>query len=109
MNAEHPLRDYLLAKPFTTEEHPFGPETWVYKTGGKIFAIVSFLDDPITINLKCDPDDALALRQMYTAVQPGYHMNKRHWNTVSLDGSIPDPEFYAMIDHSYQLVAKKRR
>ena len=102
----HPLRDYLLGKPHTTEEHPFGPENWVYKVGGKIFAIASFLDDPVTINLKCDPDDAIVLRQMYTAVQPGYHMNKKHWNTVTFNGSIPEAEFYAMIDHSYRLIVQ---
>jgi predicted DNA-binding protein (MmcQ/YjbR family) len=109
MNEEHPLRRYLLAKPFATEEHPFGPEAWVYKVDGKIFAIASFLDDPITVSLKCDPDDAMVLRQMYAAVQPGYHLNKKHWNTVSLDGSIPDETFYGLIDHSYRLVAKKRK
>lgn len=102
----HPLRDYLLAQPGATEEHPFGPDNWVYKLGGKIFAIASFLDTPITLNLKCDPDDALVLRQMYTAVQPGYHMNKKHWNTVTLDGTIPESEVYAMIGHSYRLIVQ---
>ncbi|MCP5094510.1 MAG: MmcQ/YjbR family DNA-binding protein, partial [Chloroflexi bacterium] len=80
------LRTYLMNKPGTTEERPFGPQALVYKIVGKMFALVAWELDPLDISLKCDPDEALFLRDMYTAVRPGYHMNKRHWNTISLDG-----------------------
>ncbi|MEZ4646101.1 MAG: MmcQ/YjbR family DNA-binding protein [Chloroflexota bacterium] len=102
------LHAYLLAKPGTTEERPFGPETAVFKVMGKMFALVPD-DSPLRINLKCDPNDALFLRDIYTAVQPGYHMNKRHWNTVIYDGSIPLDVFHSMIDDSYDLVVKTLR
>ena len=88
------------------EDRPFGPDTAVYKIiNQKMFALVPD-GDPLQINLKCDPDEAIFLRQMYPAVKPGYHMNKRHWNTVTIDGSIPDQEIYQMIDSSYNLVFK---
>ena len=99
------LHAYLLSQKGATEERPFGPETAVYKVMGKMFALVPD-DNPLRINLKCDPDEALALRDMYQAVAPGYHMNKRHWNTVTLDGSIPQNEVLRMIDVSYALVVK---
>jgi predicted DNA-binding protein (MmcQ/YjbR family) len=105
MNLEH-ARSYLLAKQETTEERPFGPEALVYKVMGKMFAIIAWESNPLQISLKCDPNDALALRDMYTAVQPGYHLNKRHWNTVVLDDTIPQAEIWHMIDHSYELVVK---
>ena len=98
------LRFYLLAKKGTTEEMPFGPDTWVYKVVGKMFALVPLDADPLAISLKCEPGQALLLRDVYPAVQPGYHMNKTHWNTVTLDGTIPEPEIWGMIDDSYDLV-----
>lgn len=107
MHTLAPLKGYLLAFPGTTEETPFGPEALVYKVRGKMYALVAWEADPLTISLKCDPDQALFLRDMYPAVQPGYHLNKRHWNTVTLDGSIGDAEIASMIADSYDLVVRK--
>jgi predicted DNA-binding protein (MmcQ/YjbR family) len=84
-----------------TEDHPFGPDVLVFKVGGKIFAILG--DD--SVSLKCEPHLALALRETYAAVSPGYHLNKRHWNTVILDGSVPDDELREWIEDSYGLTA----
>lgn len=100
------LKSYLLNKPGGTEDYPFGPDTLVYKVMGKMFALLGEDDNPLRINLKCDPDEALVLRDMYESVIPGYHMNKEHWNTVILDGSIPESEIKKMIDESYRLVVK---
>ena len=105
MNLET-LRDYLLQKKGTTEEMPFGPEVLVFKVLGKMFALVSWQATPLKISLKCDPMEALFLRDMYTAVTPGYHLNKRHWNTVTLDGSVPEAELRRLIDDSYILVVQ---
>jgi predicted DNA-binding protein (MmcQ/YjbR family) len=102
------LREYCLAKPNATESTPFGPDVLVFKVNGKMFALVALNDVPTTVNLKCDPDRALELRDRYDEVQPGYHMNKRHWNTIVLEGDVPDVELRKMIDHSYGLVARKR-
>ena len=101
------FREYCLSKAGATEGTPFGPDVLVFKVGGKIFALTSPERFPVTANLKCDPDLALELRDRYEQVEPGYHMNKKHWNTVVLDGVIPDGEIRKMIDHSYELVAKK--
>ena len=98
------LQSYLLSKKATTEETPFGPENLVYKVAGKMYALVPLDADPLTISLKCEPGQALFLRDVYPAVRPGYHMNKAHWNTVTLDGSIPEAEIWGMIDDSYDLV-----
>lgn len=100
------LRDYLLQKESTTEEMPFGPEALVFKVAGKMFALVAWQETPLKISLKCDPMEALFLRDMYTAVTPGYHLNKRHWNTITLDGSVPEAELRRMIDDSYVLVVQ---
>ena len=100
------LKAYLLDKKGSVEERPFGPEALVYKVMGKMFALVAWEADPLTVSLKCDPDEALFLRDIYTAVLPGYHMNKKHWNTVTVDGSVPQKEFRRMIDDSYNLVVK---
>ena len=105
MNLET-LRDYLLQKKSTTEEMPFGPEALVFKVAGKMFALVAWQETPLKISLKCDPMEALFLRDMYTAVTPGYHLNKRHWNTVTLDGSVPETELRRLIDDSYILVVQ---
>ena len=101
-----PIRTYLLKKKGSTEELPFGPDALVFKVMGKMFALVAWEETPLRITLKCDPDDALALRDQYKAVQPGYYMSKKHWNTITLDGSIPNDEILEMIDHSYDLVVK---
>ncbi len=103
------FREYCLAKPDATESTPFGPDNLVFKVGGKMFALLAIDEIPPTANLKCDPDRALELRDRYEDVRPGYHMNKRHWNTVVLQGAIPDRELRAMIDHSYALVAPTTR
>lgn len=95
---------HLMSKQGACEERPFDPETPVYKVMGKMFAILAPEQRPIRITLKCDPDHALILRDVYDAVTPGYHTNKRHWNTVTLDGSIPTDEIEDMIDESYDLV-----
>ena len=100
------LRAYLMQKKRVTEELPFGPEALVFKVMGKMFALVGWQSSPLRLSPKCDPDDALALRDMYPAVQPGYYLNKKHWNTITLDGTIPESEILKMIDHSYQLVVK---
>ena len=100
------LRSYLLTKPGAFEDFPFGPETIVYKVMGKMFALVFWGESSLRINLKCDPDLAMHFRGFYKAVTPGYHMNKRHWNTITLDGSIPDEDIHAMINDSYRLVVK---
>jgi predicted DNA-binding protein (MmcQ/YjbR family) len=101
------FRDYCLTKPAVTEGTPFGPEVIVFKVGGKMFALASLDDVPPRVNLKCDPERALDLRDRYEVVQPGYHMNKMHWNTIMLSGGVPEAELRSWIDHSYELVAKK--
>lgn len=100
------LRDYCVSKEGSEESFPFGDDTLVFKKNGKIFALVNLYGD-LTINLKCDPAFALELRERHPCVQPGYHMNKKHWNTVILDGSVPDKEIFSWIDHSYNLIAAK--
>lgn len=100
------LRSYLLEKPGAVEDFPFDTVTLVIKVSGKMFALVGINDDPLRLNLKCDPAKAEFLRERYQAVIPGYHMNKRHWNTVILNGSIPDAEIHSMIDDSYALVVQ---
>jgi predicted DNA-binding protein (MmcQ/YjbR family) len=102
MNIES-LREYCISKADVTEGFPFGENTLVFKANGKIFALVNLHGD-LSINLKCDPAFAIDLREIYTSVSPGYHMNKKHWNTILLDGSIPDKELFLWIDHSYNLV-----
>jgi len=100
------FREYCLKKNGVTEGMPFGEDVVVFKVGGKIFALAALDEVPSTANLKCDPDLALELRDRYEQVRPGYHMNKKHWNTVELGVGIPDVELKKMIDHSYDLVIK---
>ena len=106
MNIES-LREYCISKKNATESFPFGNDTLVFKTGGRIFALVN-LDGDLSINLKCEPSFAIDLRERYSSVLPGYHMNKKHWNTVQLDGSIPEKEIFSWIDHSYERVIGKK-
>lgn len=105
MNIEH-LRTYCLNKKGATEDLPFGDDVLVFKVMGKLFALTNPERVPLTVNLKCDPARALELRASYEAVQPGYHMNKKHWNTVHIDGTLSDAELRALIDHSYDLVVQ---
>ena len=101
------FREYCLTKPSATEGTPFGPDVLVFKVSGKMFALAALDEMPTTVNLKCDPDLALDLRDRFEQVRPGYHMNKKHWNTVEIENGIPDAELRKMIDHSYELVIKK--
>ena len=98
------LRAYCLRKNGVTESFPFDESTLVFKVMGKMFALTSLERSPLSVNLKCDPERAIELRERYAAVQPGYHMNKKHWNTIVLDGTVPAPELCELIDHSYDLV-----
>ena len=98
------FREYCLRKSGATEGTPFGEDVLVFKVGGKMFALAALEKIPATANLKCDPDLALELRDRYEQVRPGYHMNKKHWNTVELCGEIPDSDLRTMVDHSYELV-----
>jgi predicted DNA-binding protein (MmcQ/YjbR family) len=100
------LRDYCISKDGATESFPFGEDTLVFKVNDKIFALVN-LDGDLSINLKCDPSFAIELRERYPDVTAGYHMNKKHWNTVMLNGSVPDKEVFSWIDHSFNLIAGK--
>ncbi len=100
------IRSYLLAKPEAVEDFPFGPDAAVFKVKNKLFAILMHREGQVQVNLKCDPAEALALRDIFASVKPGYHMNKAHWNTVILDGSIPENELIRMIDNSFLLVVK---
>jgi predicted DNA-binding protein (MmcQ/YjbR family) len=93
--------------PEAVEDYPFGDGIAVFKVGGRMFALVPLGEDAASVNLKCDPDIALDLRARHAAVRPGYHQNKRHWNTVELDGSIADDELREMIEHSYELVVSQ--
>jgi len=101
------LRDYCMSKPNVTESLPFDEDTLVFKVNGKMFALTNLTGD-LYINLKCDPEKAINLREVYPAVEPGYHMNKTHWNTIWIDGSIPSSLIKEWIDHSYELVNKAK-
>ena len=112
MNIES-LREYCLSKKNVEETLPFGPEVLVYKVSGKIFLLLSLDDEPLQFNVKCDPELAIELREEHSCVLPGYHMNKKHWNTIVVDGSAPSNQLKEWIDHSYELVVnalpKKRK
>ena len=105
MNIEE-FREYCMSKPGVTEEFPFDEVTLVFKVAGKVFVLTN-LDGDWSLNLKCDPERAIELREEYPAIQPGYHMNKVHWNTVMMDGSLSQKLILELIDHSYQLVVDK--
>jgi len=99
------FREYCLTKPGTTEDTPFDENTLCFKVGGKIFAIID-IELFESVNLKCDPERAVELREQFDGIVPGYHMNKKHWNTVSFDGSVPDNLILELVDHSYDLIFK---
>lgn len=98
------LRDYCLNKKGVTEGQPFGPDVLVFKVMDKMFALCGLENIPPTVNLKCDPEYALELRAQYSEIIPGYHMNKQHWNTVKIEGSLSNDFIEQLIDDSYQLV-----
>jgi len=103
MNIEA-LREYCLSKNAVTEDFPFGESTLVFRVKNKIFLLVSLDANPLQFNAKCDPEKAIELREAYDAVKPGYHMNKKHWNTVTIDGSVSTGLIKEMIDDSYDLI-----
>jgi predicted DNA-binding protein (MmcQ/YjbR family) len=103
------LRDYCVVKPEVEECFPFGPETLVYKVRGKIFLLASIDKQPLQFNVKCDPEKAIELREQFASVIPGYHMNKKLWNTVIIDGTVPTDRLREFIDESYQLVVKRKK
>ena len=98
---------YLGSRPGAVEDYPFGDDVAVFKVGGLLFAICGLTGQPGSVSLKCDPTLAEALRHRYPAVTPGYHLNKRHWNTIELDGSVPADELAELVDHSWDLVVGK--
>jgi predicted DNA-binding protein (MmcQ/YjbR family) len=101
------LREHCLSFFGSVETTPFGPETAVFKVAGKIFAISRLASEPLEVSLKCEPQLADQLRAVHPAVRPGYHLNKRHWNTVTIDGSIPDRMLKDMIEDSYDLIVSR--
>ena len=101
------IRNYCLLKPAVSEGFPFDETTLVFKVAGKMFALFRLEQQPIEINLKCDPEKALSLREEYNGVKPGYHMSKKHWNTITIDGELSKIMVNALIDHSYELVVSK--
>jgi predicted DNA-binding protein (MmcQ/YjbR family) len=105
MNIEQ-LRDYCLSKKTVEETLPFGPDTLVYKVAGKVFLLTGLDEEQLRFNVKCDPDRAIELREEFSCVLPGYHMNKKHWNTIVVDGSVSTKQLKEWIDHSYNLVVE---
>lgn len=102
------FREHCIARPDVTEDFPFGPDTLVFRVKDRLFALCD-VNDFDGINLKCDPERAVDLRERYAGIAPGYHMNKKHWNTVATDGSVPDKLILELVDHSYDLVRGSRK
>ena len=100
------LREYCLRKKGATEEFPFGPDTLVFKVGGKVFLITTLDQSPLQFNVICNPEKAIELRERYESIRPGYHMNKKHWNTIYIDGHLSEKMQREMIDDSYDLIVK---
>ena len=105
MNIEE-FRNYCLAKKFVTESFPFDAQTLVFKVANKMFALSGLEHQPSTVNLKCDPERAIELREEFSDIIPGFHMSKKHWNTITIEGNIPNDFIIELIDHSYDLVVK---
>ncbi|MEO8721617.1 MAG: MmcQ/YjbR family DNA-binding protein [Ginsengibacter sp.] len=101
------LRRFVLTLNNVDESFPFGEETLVFKTNNKIFLLVSLISSPLQFNVKCDPEKAIELRELYSCILPGYHMNKKHWNTVIVDGTLSQLQLKSFISDSYKLVSKK--
>jgi predicted DNA-binding protein (MmcQ/YjbR family) len=108
MNIET-LREYCLSKSGAEETLPFGPDTLVFKVAGKVFLLVGLDEEQLRFNVKCDPDKAIELREEYPCVMPGWHMNKKHWNTIVIDGSVSSKQLKEWIDWSYELVTMKKK
>ena len=108
MNIEQ-LHEYALSLPDVTESFPFDETTLVMKAGGKMFLLVSLDADPLQFNVKCDPERAIELREEYPCVLPGYHMNKKHWNTIVVDGTLTNKQLKEMVLDSHNLVLKKKK
>jgi predicted DNA-binding protein (MmcQ/YjbR family) len=107
MNIET-IRNYCLQKPNVEETLPFGPDVIVFKVNNKVFLLLPLDTEVLQFNVKCDPELALELREQYTSVLPGYHMNKKHWNTIMVDGSVSSVKIKEWIDHSYSLITESR-
>lgn len=103
------LREYCLSKPGAEETLPFGPDTLVFKVNNKVFLLTGLDATPLRFNVKCDPEKALELREEYPCVLPGFHMNKKHWNTIVVDGSVANRQLKEWIDWSYELVRGKKK
>jgi predicted DNA-binding protein (MmcQ/YjbR family) len=103
------IRNYCLAMPDAIEQMPFGPNVLVFKVNTKMFCLLALDEIPTTINVKCDPEVAIELREKYNSVIPGYHMNKKYWNTIIIDGSIPSKLIKQFIDDSYNLIRQKAK
>lgn len=103
------LREFALSLDDVEECQPFGPDTLVFKVDNKMFLLASLDTHPITFNVKCDPDKAMELRERYACIRPGYHMNKKHWNTIETDGTLGNKVLWEFIKDSYSLVKKKSR
>ncbi len=101
------LENMFMAKSGATKDFPFGDDVMVFKVMNKMFGLISLNDTPFNVNLKCDPNDAIAYRDIYQCVNPGYHMNKKHWNTITTDGSMENTVLEDMITESYDLVVSK--
>lgn len=100
------VEEYILSMPNAVLEYPFGEGVAVYKVQDKMFALIAEGKDPVSLSLKCDPQLAVVLREKYESVMPGYHLNKKHWNTIVLSGQLPWEEVKGLIRHSYQLVTE---
>ena len=100
------LRNYCLSKQGAEETLPFGPDTLVYRVGARAFLLVGLDNETLRFNVKCDPDKASELRERFSCVLPGYHMNKKHWNTIAVDGSVSSSQLKDWIDHSYELIVE---
>ncbi len=107
MNTET-LRSYALSLPGVSESFPFGDNVIVFKVKNKVFLLVPLNEEGLQFNVKCDPDYAIELREQYSCIQPGYHMNKKHWNTIFVDGSLSSKQIIKFVDDSYALVNKKK-
>ncbi len=108
MNIED-LRLYALSLADADEGFPFGEDTLVFKVAGKIFLLVGISSSLLEFNVKCNPDRAIELREEYECIKPGYHMNKKHWNTITVDGTLTNKQLKEMVSHSYSLVAPKKK
>ncbi|MEP7141337.1 MAG: MmcQ/YjbR family DNA-binding protein [Ferruginibacter sp.] len=104
------LREYVIQKPSVTEGFPFGDNVIVFKVNGKVFLLISLDTSPLQFNVKCDPEKAIELREQYPgSVLPGFHMNKKHWNTVIIDGTLSKKQIFEMVDDSYKLAGKIKK